>query len=157
MISTYRPNTLHTLPRTSPWGIYIVQSRTNPELFRIGASGLKAPVWTRLNCHGGGPPRERKNPPNWTELNRPWQIVWVAHLESATETGVLSAEHYLCGHFAQRYPFVSESGFKADPSDGPAIADTAEATISNIIDIIRVQTEPLFKKESKTGDRWRAK
>ena len=157
MIRSYRANTLHALERTSPWGIYVVQSCTDPRLFRIGASGLKAPIWMRLDCHKGGPPKERKNPPNWTELNRPWQIVWLAHLQSATEAGVLSAEHYLCGYFAQRYPFVSESGFRAEGAEATAIGDLAEETVPVIENIIRVQIEPLFKKEPKTGDRWRAK
>lgn len=155
MISTYTINRLHELSQDHPYGVYIVQSETNPDLFRVGASGMRAPIWRRLNTHKGGPPRDRKNPPNWTELNRPWKLLWVAQLVT-TEAGVLCAEHYLHGVLAAHYPFVSESGFRAGVGQAQEVVRVAEESCEQLGAIVRVQTGALFKKEPKTGDRWLA-
>lgn len=156
MISTYTINTLHNLSLDHPYGVYIVQSETSPYLFRVGASGMRAPIWTRLNTHKGGPARDRKNPPNWTELNRPWKLLWVAQLVT-TETGVLCDEHYLQGLLAAQYPFVSESGFRAGAGQAREVVRIAEGSCEKLRAIVQVQTEALFKKEPKTAERWIAR
>ena len=146
MIRSFKGSDLKNLDKSSPLGVYLVQSVCNPTYFRIGASGIKAPIWNRLKSHSGGPPSDRKNPPNWTELNRPWNAIWAAQIQYATDSAVLCAEHYICGQFSQRYPFVSESGFRNNSDSIHVIINIAESCLPAIETIASLQTEPLFSR-----------
>lgn len=154
-VRTYTEATLSELPPDAWYGLYLVR-RMNEDrsIFRIGAAGFRGSIVDRLKNHRKGPARNRKRPPNWTELSRPFDPIWVAHLLSATRAGTVTAERHLLSRFALHYQFVSDSGF-CDPSqDVLRMISLAENTVDEIRHLIEWQRAPFFEKASHDGTRW---
>lgn len=154
-VKTYTEESLSYLSQDAWYGLYIVRRRTEDRrIFRIGAAGFQGSIISRLNSHRKGPARNRAKPPNWTELFRPFDPVWVAHLVGATRVGTLTAERQLFVEFARHYQFVSDSGF-CDPSeDIERIISVAQGTVDEIQRLLIAQRAPYFKKASYDGTRW---
>ena len=91
------------------FGVYIVQARKRPNLFRVGAGGVRSSnpnLRSRLKTH-----TDSRNAANITSHNRPWDIIWVAELMQVDNVTTLLAESCLLNTFATSYPFVQDSIF----------------------------------------------
>lgn len=154
-VITYTEETISNLSPDAWYGLYVVRSRTEDRsIFRVGAAGFSGSIISRLKSHRKGPARNRAKPPNWTELFRPFDPVWVAHLVGATRAGTLTAERQLLVEFARHYQFVSDSGF-CDPSENiERIISIAQGTVDEIHRLLLAQRASFFRKASHNGARW---
>ena len=138
------------------YGLYLVRCVREPDIYRLGASGFKGGLAARLRHHRGGPPRDRKNPPNWTELMRPFRPVWAVHLADASDGSTKRCERYLQAKFSTRFKFVDESGFTAAGIPEDEIVEFARAQLEELRRLFEFQDGEFFKKLPKTGVRWSA-
>jgi predicted GIY-YIG superfamily endonuclease len=126
-------------------GVYLLQSQTDLSLYRIGESKN---LLTRARTHAVGRAQSRSKAPNWTEVFRPWNYVWVAAIPSATHIGLKMCEHHLFSVFAQRFVFVDDSGFEAHPDAQEALATIASAELETLQAIATLQHRPKFDKNA---------
>lgn len=155
-VITYHGDAVADLPHHAWYGLYIVRSRDHPRLCRAGAAGFRNSIVERLRAHRGKAPLERKNPPNWTELHRPFFPVWIAHLPHANAVATRCCERELQSRLADVVRYVDESGFDADAQSDAMLVDLAEACLPTLRALLAFQTGPFFVKPARTGERWYA-
>jgi hypothetical protein len=140
------------LPRHFRGGIYILQSATDLRYYRIGESKN---LLGRQGTHGGSPPKTKwAKAPNWTEVFRPWQFLWVASIPTATHLALKMCEHQLHAAFAHEYEFVDESGFEASPDHASKLIEFANGQLQAFRRICERQRCEKFDKEAYWRSTW---
>lgn len=156
LVTTYAGDLIGDLPADAWFGLYLARSVKHPHLCRVGAAGFRNGIAARLRTHRGSAPVERKNPPNWTELHRPFRPFWVAHLQKANAVATRCCERELQAQLAKIVRYVDESGFDAGECTDDVLIDVAERCAPAFRDLLAFQTGPFFEKPRRSGDRWYA-
>ena len=136
--------TWQDVPGDYRFGLYIVQSETNPTLFRVGAGGVGSSTTStlaqRLKAHTTGKAKPSGNP---TERYKLWKIIWFATLKEVDKQATLLAELALMSECARRYCFVHASIFHYDAADTARVVSFARSNHSLIREIARFQSAKL--------------
>ena len=134
-------------------GLYLLQSQGDLTRYRLGETKNHS---KRKGNHGSSAPKSRwKKAPNWTEVYRPWKLLWAAVIPDATHLSLKMCEHHLHAVFARSFEFVDESGFEAPAGAGDQLIDIAQAELSVLVEINRLQRRPKFDKEAHYRAQWR--
>ncbi|WHU03671.1 hypothetical protein [Sphingomonas sp. NIBR02145] len=133
-------------------GLYLLQSQADLSLYRLGETKNLS---SRAGSHGSSAPRSAwKKAPNWTEIYRPWRLLWAASIPEATHLSLKMCEHHLHAVFARRYEFVDDSGFEAHPEDGPDLVKIANSEFVALEEIALRQRRQKFDKEAHYRAQW---
>ena len=131
------------IPRDVRFGLYIVQSESMPQLFRVGAGGVgtgKATLYDRLKTHLTGKP-DNSDPKNLTKVYRTWRIIWSAAIRDCDRLPVLLGECALTARLAAEYSFVHNSIFHDADKDVGRVVGIAQQTMPAVLRVIDFQMQ----------------
>ncbi len=133
-----RPEVIKTdIAKDTRYGLYIVQSESRPDFFRIGATGIhdKGTMRGRLFTTYQRKPSEK----NWTTRNLKWKILWVAEIQAGTQFSTVAAEYVIFSHFVRLFSFVDYSGFCSTPEVASMIVDEVRSLEAELEKVIAFQ------------------
>ena len=137
-VSHDKPKITRTdIGKDTRYGLYLLRSEFQKDLFRIGATGVhnKGSMRYRLFVTYQTARREA----NWTTRNLKWTPLWAAEVVNGTQFSTVAAEYVIFSHFARHFAFVDHSGFRATFGESESIIGRARALEVEIREIVAFQ------------------